>query len=544
MRVYRPAPMAVRMPARRFLRRNIVASIPFEQTHYDRRQCWIGSDDLLPVRAGDVAIAKRRLGRPGALFCLFLHALAGFRGQIVDVVQWVRDALHASHADERREHEEAINRHQAEFNRLNDRIHSMYVDKLDVMRSLDKFTMRKNANGQTFSLFTPARSSVAHGGIPLAYLTARALSNREAIRLLCSREKKWPFSFSTVYGGQGADVLAANLGNFDLIYGGNTGSQLFATTSFGSSLYGGQGNDNLAADFGGDDLLNGGLGDDGLELNTSPYDTLLGGQGNDHFYVNKGSEDLLYGNQGNDFFSFFSTSRDTAYGGQGDDTLSTEQTSSLLLNGNLGNDRMYLAADFNDTAFGGQGSDVITTISSTNDIIYGNLGNDTIDIAGRATGNTVYGGQGDDNLIDNSGISDILNGNLGNDYLAGNDLFADGYVFNGLTTAEMVTVTDFLHGSDLVSMSATTNGATGFVALNDTLASNAAIALSVANNFYTTTDTSGAAEYLLIYGGMDAGYLFYNGDAGGHAPVDGASLLNDNGEFSLTASDIVNSHFA
>jgi site-specific DNA recombinase len=38
---------------------------------------------------------------------------------------------HASHADERREHKEAIKRHQAEYQRLNDRIHAMYVDKLD-----------------------------------------------------------------------------------------------------------------------------------------------------------------------------------------------------------------------------------------------------------------------------------------------------------------------------------------------------------------------------------------------------------------------------
>jgi hypothetical protein len=43
----------------------------------------------------------------------------------------VRDALHASQAGERREHEEAIKRHQAEYNRLNDRIHATYVDKLD-----------------------------------------------------------------------------------------------------------------------------------------------------------------------------------------------------------------------------------------------------------------------------------------------------------------------------------------------------------------------------------------------------------------------------
>jgi site-specific DNA recombinase len=42
-----------------------------------------------------------------------------------EVLEWVRDALHASHADERREHEEAIKRHQAEHQRLNDRIHAM-----------------------------------------------------------------------------------------------------------------------------------------------------------------------------------------------------------------------------------------------------------------------------------------------------------------------------------------------------------------------------------------------------------------------------------
>ncbi|MFZ4533407.1 MAG: recombinase family protein, partial [Alsobacter sp.] len=48
-----------------------------------------------------------------------------------EVLDWVRDALHASHADERREHEEAIKRHQSEHKRLQDRINAMYVDKLD-----------------------------------------------------------------------------------------------------------------------------------------------------------------------------------------------------------------------------------------------------------------------------------------------------------------------------------------------------------------------------------------------------------------------------
>ena len=48
-----------------------------------------------------------------------------------EVLAWVRDALHASHADEKREHEAAIARLRAECDRLQTRMHAMYVDKLD-----------------------------------------------------------------------------------------------------------------------------------------------------------------------------------------------------------------------------------------------------------------------------------------------------------------------------------------------------------------------------------------------------------------------------
>jgi site-specific DNA recombinase len=48
-----------------------------------------------------------------------------------DVLAWVREALQASHADERHEHEEAIQRLHAEHRRLGDRINAMYLDKLD-----------------------------------------------------------------------------------------------------------------------------------------------------------------------------------------------------------------------------------------------------------------------------------------------------------------------------------------------------------------------------------------------------------------------------
>jgi site-specific DNA recombinase len=48
-----------------------------------------------------------------------------------EVLEWVREALHASHADQRREHEEAIERLKAEHKRLQARIDGMYIDKLD-----------------------------------------------------------------------------------------------------------------------------------------------------------------------------------------------------------------------------------------------------------------------------------------------------------------------------------------------------------------------------------------------------------------------------
>ena len=79
---------------------------------------------------GNPASCRRKYVREEALEAEFTKLLGRLKFDD-EVLEWVRDALHASHADERREHEEAIRRHQAEYNRLNDRIHAMYVDKLD-----------------------------------------------------------------------------------------------------------------------------------------------------------------------------------------------------------------------------------------------------------------------------------------------------------------------------------------------------------------------------------------------------------------------------
>lgn len=80
--------------------------------------------------AGNPASCRRKHVREEAIEAQFTELL-GRLGFDDEVLEWVREALHAIHADERREHKEAIRRHQAEFRRLDERIHAMYVDKLD-----------------------------------------------------------------------------------------------------------------------------------------------------------------------------------------------------------------------------------------------------------------------------------------------------------------------------------------------------------------------------------------------------------------------------
>src|SRR5260370_38766418 len=65
---------------RYLFQRILSCGVPLEQFGDDRRNIRIGGDDLLAVRAGDVAIAERRDRRPNALLGLLLHPLARFLG--------------------------------------------------------------------------------------------------------------------------------------------------------------------------------------------------------------------------------------------------------------------------------------------------------------------------------------------------------------------------------------------------------------------------------------------------------------------------------
>jgi site-specific DNA recombinase len=79
---------------------------------------------------GNPASCRRNYVREEALEQKFTEMLGQLRFDD-EVLEWVRESLHASHADERREHEEAIRRLQGEHKRLGDRINAMYLDKLD-----------------------------------------------------------------------------------------------------------------------------------------------------------------------------------------------------------------------------------------------------------------------------------------------------------------------------------------------------------------------------------------------------------------------------
>src|SRR4051794_21284282 len=79
---------------------------------------------------GEPASCRRKYVREEVLEAQFTELLGRLRFDD-EVLEWIRQALHASHADERREHEEAIGRLRAEYDRLQARTEAMYIDKLD-----------------------------------------------------------------------------------------------------------------------------------------------------------------------------------------------------------------------------------------------------------------------------------------------------------------------------------------------------------------------------------------------------------------------------
>jgi hypothetical protein len=125
--------------------------------------------------------------REGALEAQFTELLGRLKFDD-EVLEWVRDALHASHADERREHQEAIKRHQAEYRRLQDRIKAMYVNKLEGL--VDTTFFEKMSNQWREGQNRCQREIEQHQEANKSYMDrACSFSNWRATPNCCSRSK-------------------------------------------------------------------------------------------------------------------------------------------------------------------------------------------------------------------------------------------------------------------------------------------------------------------------------------------------------------------
>jgi hypothetical protein len=86
-----------------------------------------------------------------------------------EVLAWVSQALRVSHEDERQHHEDAIRRIQAEYERLQNRIDAMYIDKLDGRVDADFFD-RKAAEWRTEPLaYSISSHPPINGGFSASY---------------------------------------------------------------------------------------------------------------------------------------------------------------------------------------------------------------------------------------------------------------------------------------------------------------------------------------------------------------------------------------
>src|SRR5258705_3106764 len=172
---------------------------------------------------GNPASCRRKYVGEEALEAQFTELLGRLKFDD-EVLEWVREALHASNADERREHEEAIKRHQAEYKRLNDRIHAMYVDKLDGLvdtaffeKMSNQWREEQNRCQREIERHQNADKSYLHEGVALLDLA------RNAQRLFATpepREKRRLLNFVlSNFTWEDCEVVAIFREPFDMFAG-------------------------------------------------------------------------------------------------------------------------------------------------------------------------------------------------------------------------------------------------------------------------------------------------------------------------------------
>jgi Ca2+-binding RTX toxin-like protein len=287
------------------------------------------------------------------------------------------------------------------------------------------------------------------------------------------------------------------------------------------------------------DLVYGHQGNDTIQFQTSVSNsTMFGGQGDDDIIARNGKNNVIYGNLGDDTIVLRNDTGDKAFGGMGNDAIYAIRTKSSAVYGNQGNDFIYGFNDQSTKMFGGKGDDTIVDRRSISDAIYGNQGNDLL-LAGGPNGivdSHEYGGQGNDTLV----FTGTGGGRTTNDAETGgvaDDLFVASNDTGGssLNANDIVTVTDFLQGSDHLALTANTS--TIPLAKIDGMGASALQALNLANSAYASHP---GREYVFVYGGTGAGYLFYNGNSNSSTLARaGMALTGATGESSVNSPDIV-----
>lgn len=293
----------------------------------------------------------------------------------------------------------------------------------------------------------------------------------------------------TIYGGSGKDTiygdgtqLSQSTGGNDRLYGESGNDSIYAGTgndtldggTGNDALYGGVGDDVYVANEAGDSIFEG--ADAGIDtVFTTHLDVSLAnnvenltftgtgnfvGDGNilDNVIRGAGGADTLYGGKGND--QLHGGARDDKLvGGEGEDVLNGGAGADYLEGGDgfdiasyAGSEqRVFVSLDGSVSASGDAIGDVFSFIEG----LRGSSYNDRL--AGNADANRLEGGNGRDELFGQDG-DDVLVGGKGVDWLSGGG-DNDRFVFNavtdsGTTSSSRDLIVDFVHGEDLIDLSA------------------------------------------------------------------------------------------
>lgn len=323
-------------------------------------------------------------------------------------------------------------------------------------------------------------------------------------------------------GGDGDDTLRGEAGN-DQLFGG-AGNDIIVGADDDLLLEGGTGNDTLllGANFTSSgnaqivDIENVALAFGALKLDLSKQtesfridgfatgastitggsgaDTIFGGTGNDSLTGGDGADSLIGG-----------TGIDALSGGLGNDTLVAGQDDALI-DGGADADTLQIGAAFTASNDGQIANIELIKLMAAGLTVSLSSQTENLTIEGFATeASTVTGGSGADTITGGSG-NDSLTGGNGKDLLTGGE-GADVFIFNfAPNEAENIdTITDFLHSTDKIHLSASVMSAVGSAGLPLTNA-----AFYQGENAVVGQDS----EHRIVYN-TSTGALYYDADGNG-----------------------------